>query len=105
MCSIEFWFFLKNDLLPTLFASLTQKYWRAYFHSGICVHHLYIHNHDHVIPCHAIWKEVFEEVIFSSNIIKTLKSSRDGAERKKYWKKKEKGKEEEKEKEKLKESL
>jgi hypothetical protein len=37
-------------------------------------------------------------VIFSSNIIKTPKSSRDGAERKNYYKKKEKGKEEEKEK-------
>jgi hypothetical protein len=33
-------------------------------------------------------KEVFEEVIFSSNIIKTPKSSRDGAEKKR--KKKEK---------------
>jgi hypothetical protein len=28
----------KNDLLPTLFASLTQKYWRVYLHSGICIH-------------------------------------------------------------------
>jgi hypothetical protein len=34
-----------------------------------------------------IWKEVFEEVIFSSNIIKTSQSSRDRA-----WKKKEKEK-------------
>jgi hypothetical protein len=34
----------KNDLLPTVFASLTHKYWRAYLHSGICVHHRYIHN-------------------------------------------------------------
>jgi hypothetical protein len=29
----------------------------------------------------AIWKEVFEDVIFSSNIIKTPKSSRDGAKK------------------------
>jgi hypothetical protein len=39
----------------------------------------YIHNHDHAIPCHAIWKELFEEVIFSSNVIKNPKSSRDRA--------------------------
>jgi hypothetical protein len=44
MCPIEFWNFFKNNLLPTLFASLTQKYWRAYLHSRICVHHRYIHN-------------------------------------------------------------
>jgi hypothetical protein len=31
----------------------------------------------------AIWKEIFEEVIFSSNIIETPKSSRDGAEKRK----------------------
>jgi hypothetical protein len=42
----------------------------------------YIHNQDHAIPCHAISKEVFEEVIFSSNVIKTLESSRDGAYKK-----------------------
>jgi hypothetical protein len=40
--------------------------------SGICINHQYIK---------AIWKEVFEEVIFSSNIIKTRKSSRDGAKK------------------------
>jgi hypothetical protein len=34
------------------------------------------------IPCQAIWIEVFEEVIFSSNIIKTPKSLRDGAYKK-----------------------
>jgi hypothetical protein len=26
---LSFEFFFENDLLPTLFASLTQKYWRA----------------------------------------------------------------------------
>jgi hypothetical protein len=37
---------IENDLLlkKKLFASLTQKYWRAYLHSGICIHHQYIHN-------------------------------------------------------------
>jgi hypothetical protein len=36
--------FFKNDLLPTLIASLTHKYWHAYIHSRICVHRQYIHN-------------------------------------------------------------
>jgi hypothetical protein len=45
------------------------------------------------MPFHVkvIWKEVFEEVIFSSNIIKTLESLRDGV--KKEEKKKERKKE------------
>jgi hypothetical protein len=30
---------IKNDLLTTLFARLTQKYWHAYQHSGICINH------------------------------------------------------------------
>jgi hypothetical protein len=34
----------ENDLPPTLIASLTQKYWRAYLQSRICIHHQYIHN-------------------------------------------------------------
>jgi hypothetical protein len=53
------------------------------------------------MPFHVkvIWKEVFEEVIFSSNIIKTLESLRDGV------KKEEKKKERKKERKKLQESL
>jgi hypothetical protein len=89
MCPIEFWFFFKNDLLPTWFASLTQKDWCAYLHSRICIHRRYsqlphIHNHGlAILACmtpfwnmhpplvypqlwlyHLIWKEFFEEVIF-----------------------------------------
>jgi hypothetical protein len=43
---LSFEFFFENDLLPRKkdFASLTQKYWCAYLHSEICVHHQYIHN-------------------------------------------------------------
>jgi hypothetical protein len=44
MCPIEFWKKFKNDLLPILFTSLTKKYWRAYLHFEICIHHRYIHN-------------------------------------------------------------
>jgi hypothetical protein len=47
-----------------------------------------MHSHDHAIACHTIWKEVFEEVIFSSNIIKTPESSRDRAFKKGRRKKK-----------------
>jgi hypothetical protein len=34
----------ENDLLPTLIASLTQKYWCAKLHYEICAHHQYNHN-------------------------------------------------------------
>jgi hypothetical protein len=62
---------------------MVQPYWHAELHSGICIHRQYIE---------AIWKEVFEEVIFSSNIIKTPKSSRDGARKKESKKKRKKEK-------------
>jgi hypothetical protein len=52
------------------------------------------------MSCHL--KEIFEEVIFSSKIIKTPKSSRGGSYKRKEKKRKEK---KEKEKEKLQESL
>jgi hypothetical protein len=37
MYLFEFQKNFKNGLPPTLIASLTQKYWRAYLHSEICV--------------------------------------------------------------------
>jgi hypothetical protein len=54
----------------------------------MCIHRRYIHSNDHAITCQAIEKEVFKEVIFSSNIIKTSQSSRDGAYIKKQRRKK-----------------
>jgi hypothetical protein len=44
MCRFELGIFFENDLPPTFIASLTQKYWRANLHSGICIHCWYIHN-------------------------------------------------------------
>jgi oligoribonuclease NrnB/cAMP/cGMP phosphodiesterase (DHH superfamily) len=60
----------------------------------MCVHRQYIHRHDDGIPCQFISKEVFEEVTFSSNIIKTprvLKRRSKGRERERKRKKRKKG--------------
>jgi hypothetical protein len=105
MCPFEFWNFFKNDLLPTLFASPTQKILacitplRNMHPLPISPQVSHLHNHGlTMLACitpfwnlrpppvyWSHWKKVFEEVISSSNIIKTpkSKSSRDGAKKKK----------------------
>jgi hypothetical protein len=62
--------FFKNNLPPTLIASLIHKYWHAYIHSGLCIHHQYIHNSPiSIIMVQPCWRAQLQSEICVHRIL------------------------------------